>query len=69
MSDITMCTGNNCELALTCHRYTATASEYRQSYFAEPPIKNGECEHYWEDAKERSRKLMKLKNGYNGKTL
>jgi hypothetical protein len=67
MPDITMCDGKNCDLSLTCYRYTAKPNEYRQSYFTESPIENGECEHYWEDPKERSRKLMKLKNGYKEK--
>lgn len=46
MPDITMCNGKNCNLALTCYRYTATPSSY-QYYFTETPIENGECEYYW----------------------
>ena len=68
MPDITMCNGQGCELKETCYRYTATPSKYMQSYFTETPIKNGECEHYWQDAKERAKNLMKLKKGYNEKT-
>jgi hypothetical protein len=64
MPDITMCNGKNCDLLLTCYRYTAKPNEYRQSYFTESPIENGECEHYWEDPKERAKKLMRLKDGY-----
>ena len=66
--DITMCEGKNCDLSITCYRYTATPSEYIQSYFTETPIENGECEYYWQDAKERAKNLMKLKKGYNEKT-
>ncbi len=66
--DITMCDGQGCDLKTTCYRYTATPNEYMQSYFTETPIKNGECEHYWQDAKERAKNLMKLKKGCNEKT-
>jgi len=48
MADITMCSGKNCPLAETCYRYNATPSKFWQSYFTEPPIKNGKCEYYWE---------------------
>jgi hypothetical protein len=48
MPDITMCSGNYCPLAQTCYRYKATPSEYRQSYFTKPPIKDGKCDMYWE---------------------
>ena len=68
MPDITMCNGQGCELKSTCYRYTATPSKHVQSYFTEPPIKNGKCEYYWQDAKERAKNLMKLKKGYNEKT-
>ena len=66
--DITMCEGKNCDLSITCYKYTATPSQYRQSYFTESPIENGECEHYWETPKERAKNLMKLKKGHNEKT-
>jgi hypothetical protein len=36
-----------CDLKLTCYRYTA-ASSMCQSYFMEPPIKDGKCDSYWE---------------------
>ena len=66
--DITMCDGKGCELKETCYRYTATQSKNMQAYFTETPIKNGECEYYWQDAKERAKNLMRLKKGYNEKT-
>jgi len=48
MPDITLCEGTDCPLKETCYRYKATPSEYRQSYFQEPPYnkEEGKCEHY-----------------------
>jgi hypothetical protein len=48
MADITMCSGNYCELAQTCYRYKASPTPHYQSYFLKPPIKDGKCEYYWE---------------------
>lgn len=48
MPDITMCPGEDCPLKESCYRYTATPSEFRQSYFVNTPYKDGECDHYWE---------------------
>ena len=45
--DITMCKGTNCPLNESCYRYTANANELYQSYFADPPFKDGKCEMYW----------------------
>jgi hypothetical protein len=42
-----MCNGKGCEAKHTCYRFTARVNEYRQSYFAESPIKNGGCDEYW----------------------
>jgi len=56
MSDIAKCTGENCKVKETCYRYTATANEFMQSYFFNPPIIKGEkatCEYYWETKKEK----------------
>ena len=39
MPDITMCQGGKCTIKEECYRYKAKPSEYRQSYFAEPPFK------------------------------
>ena len=44
--DITMCQGTNCPHKETCYRYTAKPSEY-QSYFIDPPVKDGKCDMYW----------------------
>lgn len=46
MPDIAMCSGDGCPLKEKCYRFTAKPSEY-QSYFADPPIKDGKCDHYW----------------------
>jgi hypothetical protein len=45
--DITMCLGTDCPYKETCYRYTAKPNEYYQSYFTEPPIKDGKCDMYW----------------------
>jgi hypothetical protein len=46
MADITMCSGGGCPMKNNCYRHTATANEYRQSYFCEVPVKEGECEYF-----------------------
>lgn len=48
MPDITMCTGDKCNLKDTCYRFTAIPNEYRQAYFITPPVKNNECNKYLE---------------------
>ena len=58
MPDIALCTGEGCPLKEKCHRYLAKPCEYRQSYFATPPYKDGECEHFWEE-KPKSDTLKK----------
>ena len=50
--DITMCKGTNCPYKESCYRYTAEPSEFMQSYFIEPPIKDGTCKMYWGDNAE-----------------
>ena len=52
MPDITMCLGTNCPYKESCYRFTAKPSEYMQSYFMKPPIKDGKCEMYWGDLSE-----------------
>lgn len=48
MPDIAMCEGTGCPHKEGCYRYTATPSEFMQSYFMTPPIdENGKCDHYW----------------------
>ena len=52
MADITMCSGEKCPLKENCYRYTAKPNEFRQAYFMEPPVSEGECEHFWRDDRE-----------------
>lgn len=47
MSDITMCEGKGCDLKSTCYRYKADPG-YRQSYFIDSPIEDGQCDYYEE---------------------
>jgi len=56
MPDITMCSGTDCPLKETCYRYIATPSQFRQSYFAEPPYdkKEEKCEYHWPDKKSKN---------------
>lgn len=63
--DITMCTGEGCPAKEECLRYTAKANELRQSYFLEPPIKDGKCEMYWGD--RQTDILNMLEDIVNGK--
>jgi hypothetical protein len=46
MADISKCTGEGCSLKETCYRFTAP-SGMLQSFFINPPIKDGECDYYW----------------------
>lgn len=47
MPDIAKCTGEGCPKKESCYRFTSKPS-MRQSYFVTPPIKDGECNSYWE---------------------
>lgn len=46
MFDITKCLGTDCPHKESCRRYTFTLNDY-QSYFSEPPVKDGKCDYYW----------------------
>lgn len=48
MPDIWICLGTDCPLRESCYRFTATPSDYRQSYFMKSPydILIGGC-NYW----------------------
>jgi hypothetical protein len=55
--DITKCTGEGCPVKEFCFRFTAPDSEYRQSYFVEPPmvVEDGKfitCDMYWGEEQE-----------------
>lgn len=56
MPDISMCFGNDCHKKESCYRYTATPSEFRQSYFGKPPIKDDKCDYYWDNKNKNGRK-------------
>jgi hypothetical protein len=62
MADITMCFGRECPLKPTCHRYTATPSEYAQAYLGEPPFTftDGEvfCQMYWGDEQQKLKDIL-----------
>ena len=48
MADITMCEGEKCKLKEKCHRFTAKADGFRQSYFMNTPLNlDGSCNHFW----------------------
>ena len=53
MPDITMCSGEGCPFKEKCYRFTAKPSEYWQSYFIDPPIKDDKCDHYWGENAEQ----------------
>ena len=58
MPEITMCSGGNCPLKKDCYRYRAYP-ENIQSYFSEPPHKDGTCEYFMPfDKKETRIRLM-----------
>lgn len=63
--DITKCSGKDCNLKDTCYRYTAKSDSERQSFFVEPPIKDGKCDMYW--GNESTRILKNIKDILNGK--
>jgi len=58
MPDIAMCKGDNCPLKEKCYRFIARPSEYGQTWFTEPPIKDGECDRFWD-----ATKLINYKHG------
>ena len=64
MADITKCSGADCDLKMTCYRYTAPKGTW-QSYFMNPPIKDGECEYYWGEASQST--YDQLKETFNTK--
>jgi hypothetical protein len=56
MPDITMCEGKDCPLKSDCYRYTATPSEWHQSYFIHPPYNHQDktCESFWNNKKTKN---------------
>jgi hypothetical protein len=53
MADITMCSGEGCDLKLKCYRHTANQSGW-QSWFTEVPLKDGNCDMFWGEKAEDS---------------
>jgi len=47
MADITKCKGTDCPLKENCYRFTAKSNDVYQSYFVDPPIKDGKCDMFW----------------------
>lgn len=53
--DICKCDGEGCVKREKCLRYTIP-SEILDSYFSESPIKDGECDYYLDNSKEKGLK-------------
>ena len=55
MADITMCSGVGCDMKDKCYRFTAERSHW-QSWFSVVPIKDGECDKFWDNELKRDKK-------------
>lgn len=58
MPDISMCRNQDCVVRLTCHRFTARASDEWQAYGdfipeEHPGITEGSCSYYWKMTKDQ----------------
>jgi hypothetical protein len=66
MSDITKCDGTDCPVKEKCYRFTAKSDDVYQSYFVDPPIKDGKCEMFWGENSqqifEQLKKTLTIKN-------
>lgn len=59
-----MCNGGECPHKESCYRFTAKPNQFMQSYFMEPPFKDGKCDHYWgENAESVWNQLNDIVNG------
>ena len=47
MADISMCAGEECEIRLSCYRFTATPSRL-QTYIT-PPKQGLGCKYFWQN--------------------
>ena len=54
MPDISMCKDKSCPVSKLCHRFTATPSEYRQSYVVWPKYWKDWCKLYWANDKVKT---------------
>jgi hypothetical protein len=57
MPDIAKCWGRECPVKEKCFRFTAKPSE-RQTYFANPPMRDGKCDFFWGDTQESIMKQL-----------
>jgi hypothetical protein len=55
--DGTKCSGEYCKVKDACYRYTAESSKYMQSWFFDTPIKDGECDMFWNNKKFKCNKV------------
>jgi hypothetical protein len=60
MTDICKCKGTDCPLKENCYRFTAKSDDVYQSYFVDPPIKDGKCDMFWGETQKEI--LNQLKN-------
>lgn len=49
MADITVCTGKNCPLRESCHRYTAPHGLYQSFIEAPYDVHSGTCDLFWDN--------------------
>jgi hypothetical protein len=55
MPDISMCKGAFCPIYNKCYRFTATPSQYHQSYLTTSPydLDKEECEYFWDNGETK----------------
>jgi len=59
MPDISMCRSERCPIKKKCYRYTATPSDFRQSYSNFSPDASPEmegCSYFWNNSKFLNKK-------------
>lgn len=52
MPNITLCPGGECPLRGNCYRHLTFGSRLWQSYFAEPPYEDEDCDYYIPEKKD-----------------
>jgi hypothetical protein len=60
MADISMCSGEGCDIKLSCHRHTAVKNPYFQAYFQVPPIVGKNCDQFWSNIGYNKDKELKM---------
>lgn len=60
MPDISMCEGGACPLKEKCYRFTAKPFGLCQSYFMNPPYKDGKCDYFWSNDNFKVRATRKI---------